>query len=364
MNPSQDKNFVNCVHSRSEDTTHDEPHEPAIDNPEPNHVAKLLLNQSVISKTVNVILNKIGCDIKVSPSAPTEISHGPQAFYPGFNDRVVLLSGSREALTLALDKIIEAIRSESAGGGPSEGSANEQGANSGNNNNHVQMDIRFVVPNSTVSLIIGKAGSRIKQLRDISGAKIQVSTRDNSARVECERIINISGFCEQLRVATGMVVQIIQEDPALQEFMFLTYPTRSDSGATQPSLGRHFQLDQTGVGHVQSPEGIFIISPTTGQPLPFNHLVLQYHTEIYLQINDNFVGCLVGRSGQHLGEIRSCSGAKISISQRDQLVPGTRDRLVTVSGPFRSVHVAHLMIIQRLAEIQEIVQRNEMGAIH
>lgn len=331
--------------------------------PEGNHLAKLILCQSIISKTINVIQNQIGCDMKASSSPPTDVPNGPQAFYPGSNDRLVLLSGSKQALTLALENIIDTISFENKGADAGQTDQTTSPAAQGGTNAHTQMDIRFIVPNSAVSLIIGKGGSRIKQLRELSGAKIQVSTRDNNSRTDSERIINISGFKEQVRVATGMVVSIIQEDPVLKDFMGLNYPTRSVEPSFQASPGRHHQ-DHTGVGHIHTPEGAFIVSPTTGQPLPFNHLVLQLHTEIYLQIPDDYVGCLVGRFGQHLTEIRSCSGAKISISQRDQLVPGTRDRLVTVSGPFRSVHVAHLLIMQRLAEIQDAMQRNEMGPTH
>jgi len=75
--------------------------------------------------------------------------------------------------------------------------------------------------------------------------------------------------------------------------------------------------------------------------------------EIYLQVPDKRVAAIVGKYGQHLAEIRNTSGAKVAISQKGELVPNTNDRLVTVSGTVQSIHMAHILILQRLQESQE-----------
>eukprot|EP01054_Gregarina_sp_Poly1_P009945 Gregarina_sp_Poly_1__9944@NODE_656_length_6918_cov_257_889943_g498_i0_p4_GENE_NODE_656_length_6918_cov_257_889943_g498_i0NODE_656_length_6918_cov_257_889943_g498_i0_p4_ORF_typecomplete_len380_score47_25KH_1/PF00013_29/1_9e12KH_1/PF00013_29/2_3e15KH_1/PF00013_29/2_5e10KH_2/PF07650_17/9_2KH_2/PF07650_17/0_00013KH_2/PF07650_17/93KH_4/PF13083_6/0_08KH_4/PF13083_6/3_1KH_4/PF13083_6/10KH_5/PF13184_6/5_1KH_5/PF13184_6/0_049KH_5/PF13184_6/19SLS/PF14611_6/4_5e02SLS/PF14611_6/0_17SLS/PF14611_6/12MOEP19/PF len=325
--------------------------------------AKLLISNlvtgSLIGKnggTINAIRTQTGCNVRVSSS-------GPQGFFPGTSDRVVILNGTKQALEQAIVFILSALKEapQHLSGEASRVSSAELSTGSGN------LELRFVVPNSTVSLIIGKGGSRINQLRESTGAKIQISSREPSGRMEAERIINVSGDFEHVRNSALMIAAIIQEDPTLRDFMHFTYPSRPAEGGIHTSPPRGATSPYTAYGLGSSPEaasGGYLVSPATGHlaavpGVVAPNTVLDLYSEIYLQIPDDFVGSLVGRNGQHLGDIRTTSGARVSISQRGELVPGTRDRLVTVTGPIRSVHTAHILIMQRLAELQEALHRNE-----
>lgn len=326
--------------------------------------AKLLISNlvtgSLIGKnggTINAIRTQTGCNVRVSSS-------GPQGFFPGTSDRVVILNGTKQALEQAIVFILSALKEapQHLSSEPNRVAGADMTPGSGN------LELRFVVPNSTVSLIIGKGGSRINQLRESTGAKIQISSREPSGRMEAERIINVSGDFEHVRNSALMIAAIIQEDPTLRDFMHFTYPSRpAEGGGIHTSPPRGAASPYTAYGLGSSPDaasGGYLVSPATGHLAAVPGVVapstvLDLYSEIYLQIPDDFVGSLVGRNGQHLGDIRSSSGARVSISQRGELVPGTRDRLVTVTGPIRSVHTAHILIMQRLAELQEALHRNE-----
>eukprot|EP01057_Protomagalhaensia_wolfi_P002209 Protomagalhaensia_wolfi_Nauph_80__2208@NODE_242_length_3070_cov_67_096338_g182_i0_p2_GENE_NODE_242_length_3070_cov_67_096338_g182_i0NODE_242_length_3070_cov_67_096338_g182_i0_p2_ORF_typecomplete_len340_score45_70KH_1/PF00013_29/4_8e12KH_1/PF00013_29/2_7e15KH_1/PF00013_29/2_3e10KH_2/PF07650_17/7_5KH_2/PF07650_17/7_2e05KH_2/PF07650_17/45KH_5/PF13184_6/4_4KH_5/PF13184_6/0_044KH_5/PF13184_6/5_8KH_4/PF13083_6/0_069KH_4/PF13083_6/3_5KH_4/PF13083_6/12SLS/PF14611_6/3_9e02SLS/PF14611_6/0_085SLS/PF14611_6 len=307
--------------------------------------AKLLISNlvtgSLIGKnggTINAIRTQTGCNVRVSSS-------GPQGFFPGTSDRVVILNGSKQSLEQAIVFILSALKEAPQ---HLSGEAGRSELNSAATQN---LELRFVVPNSTVSLIIGKGGSRINQLRESTGAKIQISSREPSGRVEAERIINVSGDFEHVRNSALLIAAIIQEDPTLRDFMHFNYAQRPDLASPPRTAASPYFASPPDAGYLVSPAQ----QPHMGAPAS----VLDLHSEIYLQIPDDFVGSLVGRNGQHLTDIRATSGARVSISQRGELVPGTRDRLVTVIGQIRSVHTAHIMIMQRLAELQEALHRNE-----
>ena len=62
------------------------------------------------------------------------------------------------------------------------------------------------------------------------------------------------------------------------------------------------------------------------------------------------VGAILGKRGQTLIDLESQSGTKIKISQRGQFIPGTNNRIVTISGPNDdSITLAKSLIRQQLA---------------
>eukprot|EP01055_Gregarina_sp_Pseudo9_P005332 Gregarina_sp_Pseudo_9__5331@NODE_62_length_4681_cov_83_747092_g57_i0_p2_GENE_NODE_62_length_4681_cov_83_747092_g57_i0NODE_62_length_4681_cov_83_747092_g57_i0_p2_ORF_typecomplete_len343_score37_16KH_1/PF00013_29/1_6e12KH_1/PF00013_29/2e15KH_2/PF07650_17/7_6KH_2/PF07650_17/0_00016KH_5/PF13184_6/4_5KH_5/PF13184_6/0_042KH_4/PF13083_6/0_079KH_4/PF13083_6/3_6SLS/PF14611_6/3_9e02SLS/PF14611_6/0_33_NODE_62_length_4681_cov_83_747092_g57_i033424370 len=195
--------------------------------------AKLLISNlvtgSLIGKnggTINAIRTQTGCNVRVSSS-------GPQGFFPGTSDRVVILNGTKQALEQAIVFILSALKEAPQHlSGEASNRVGELPTGSGN------LELRFVVPNSTVSLIIGKGGSRINQLRESTGAKIQISSREPSGRMEAERIINVSGDFEHVRNSALMIAAIIQEDPTLRDFMHFTYPAVPQRAAASTRLRR------------------------------------------------------------------------------------------------------------------------------
>jgi len=72
---------------------------------------------------------------------------------------------------------------------------------------------------------------------------------------------------------------------------------------------------------------------------------------IQMSIPDSLIGAILGRGGSTLNELQSSTNASIRISQRGMYVPGTTNRLVTISGPTgESVATAQYLINQRLAK--------------
>lgn len=71
---------------------------------------------------------------------------------------------------------------------------------------------------------------------------------------------------------------------------------------------------------------------------------------VKISVSDTMVGAILGKRGQTLTELENQSGTKIKISQRGEFIPGTNNRVVTISGPSNeNIASAKSLIRQQLA---------------
>ncbi|CAG2170608.1 unnamed protein product [Oppiella nova] len=70
--------------------------------------------------------------------------------------------------------------------------------------------------------------------------------------------------------------------------------------------------------------------------------------KIEVEIGDNIVGAILGHGGKSLVEIQRLSGANIQISKKGIFVPGTRNRIVTITGSAHAVQTAQYLIEQQI----------------
>lgn len=55
------------------------------------------------------------------------------------------------------------------------------------------------------------------------------------------------------------------------------------------------------------------------------------------------MGAIIGKGGEVISQLKSVIGVKIRISDRDDFVPGTRNRKVTISGAADAVQIAQVL---------------------
>ena len=60
------------------------------------------------------------------------------------------------------------------------------------------------------------------------------------------------------------------------------------------------------------------------------------------------VGALIGKGGKNIQQIMASTGAVVSISGKDDLIPGTSDRTVKITGPAQNAHDAHMLVQDKL----------------
>lgn len=105
-------------------------------------------------------------------------------FYPGTTERVCLISGPIEGILKINDFFMENFSSSS---------------------------LKILVPNSTAGMIIGKGGSYIKQIKEESGAYVQISQKCADISLP-ERCVTIVGEIDNIRKACTMILTKIVED--------------------------------------------------------------------------------------------------------------------------------------------------------
>ncbi|KAF8821154.1 putative Rna-binding protein Nova-1 [Cardiosporidium cionae] len=302
---------------------------------------------SVIGKTghtLEALQAQSGSSIKVF----TNVVH-----FPGTHERIVVIAGTQEQMILALNLIIDKI--EEAATNHSKVTTPPQSG---------RITVRLLLPRSAAAAVIGKGGQKIRQLQESSQASLQISSREDAVS---ERVATIIGECPTVRVAAAGVAEIIQSDCTLKNYLLLDYgnsivppPVAALPGGALPG---HFGAGKinayastTPYAPPLSPFAIYGGNRTNGlqQPAASRSALhpekLQRNCEVFIHIPDEFVGSVIGKNGSFLGEIMSISGARVRISQKGELIPGTTDRECKISGSVRNVHSAHILLLQRLEQ--------------
>ena len=78
---------------------------------------------------------------------------------------------------------------------------------------------------------------------------------------------------------------------------------------------------------------------------------LQQRTEVTVSVPEARVGAIIGKGGEVISQLKSVVGVKIRISDREDFVPGTRNRKVTISGAGEAVQIAQLLIQQKINQV-------------
>jgi len=158
-------------------------------------------------ETIADIQKQTGTRIKMSKA---------NDFYPGTTERVGLLQGQPDSVLMVMDFITEKIMEKpDPTAKPAIDFDNKICAER-------EKQVKVIVPNSTAGMIIGKGGSFIKQLKDESGAFIQISQKSKETTLP-ERVVTIIGDPKNNRKAIEMIICKILEDPQSSSCLNISY---------------------------------------------------------------------------------------------------------------------------------------------
>lgn len=97
--------------------------------------------------------------------------------------------------------------------------------------------------------------------------------------------------------------------------------------------------------------GPLITSPGRKSPTPNDtNSNGEPQSKLEIEVGDNIVGAILGHGGKSLVEIQRISGANVQISKKGIFVPGTRNRIVTITGPSNAVTAAQYLIEQQIGD--------------
>lgn len=143
--------------------------------------------------------NDSGCRVHMSKN---------QEVYHGTNERICLVKGKIDASMKVMNVIIDKIKEKSDPNAPSD-NYDLKGVERGKM-------MKLLVPNTSAGMVIGKSGSNIKEIRDNTGANIQVYPKAGSAeaKTSTERVVTIGhDNREVLLDAVKRVLEKVAQDP-------------------------------------------------------------------------------------------------------------------------------------------------------
>jgi len=294
-------------------------------------------------------------------------------------ERVVAVTGTTDQVFMAYKLITAKVEESSHGGGGS-------------------LTIKLIVPASQCGNLIGKGGSKIKELRDDTGASIQVAKEmlPNST----DRSVTLSGSCENITHCIERIGYVMLESPP--KGAHIPYePNGNNSPFSQGNFGintgnfggnfnqGHFggrggfggqgllgsgggqgSLGGHGSGANSLPLGKLASSPLMGLLRGLGNLtgstgadalaalasahssgssVTSGTTTHEMTVPNDQVGAVIGKGGTKIAEIRHATGAMITISK---YIEGSEDankqeRTITIKGTAEQVALAQYLINNR-----------------
>ncbi|XP_040151717.1 poly(rC)-binding protein 3 isoform X3 [Anopheles arabiensis] len=291
-------------------------------------------------------------------------------------ERIVTVSGSRSAIYKAFTLITKKFEEWCS---QFQDNANTQGK--------PQIPIRLIVPASQCGSLIGKGGSKIKEIREITGCSIQVASEmlPNST----ERAVTLSGSAEAITQCIYHICCVMLESPPKGA----TIPYRPKPQVNGPVIvanGQAYTIQGNYAVPAQEVSGIAKnplaglaalglagaipsntggLNPTALAALAGSQLRTNNNRNVApvqsqsheMTVPNDLIGCIIGKGGTKIAEIRQISGAMIRISNCEERDSGNTDRTITITGNPDSVALAQYLINMSV-ELQKANLGDEAGA--
>ncbi|KAL1883110.1 hypothetical protein VTK73DRAFT_9477 [Phialemonium thermophilum] len=310
-------------------------------------------------------------------------------YQKGAVERILTVSGIVDAVAKAFGLIIRTLNNEPL-----------SEASSAHSKTY---PLRLLIPHVLIGSIIGKGGSRIKEIQEASGARLNAS--DSCLPLSTERSLVVMGVADAVHIATYYVGSTLLEQlnerfggPAasayatrsggptgavpggMQVIPYLPHPAggnygsrdnynrRQDSraqpipphpyanpyGHPQPvaptaTVPMHYGAGVAGAygpTHLPPHQAAHGAIPHAGpQGAPVHGAMAGAPLTQQIYIPNDMVGAIIGKGGQKINEIRTVSGSVIKINEPQD---NSNERLVTITGTEECNRMALYMLYSRL----------------
>lgn len=234
------------------------------------------------------------------------------------------------------------------------------------------MSIRLIVPHVRMGSVIGKGGAKIKEIQESSGARLNAS--EQMLPQSTERILTIHGVADSVHIAIYHIAKVFNDHT---DRLQSTIPYRplamyghpppdtyyggsrgrfqrglsplSPPGAGATAMGAHYGPPHNAYYAPSYPQPLVPVVmppyPSHASPRAGNPPVVGGSTSQQIFIPNAMVGCIIGKGGSKINEIRQMSGSHIKIQEP---MGDTNERLVTITGTPESNHMALYLLHTRL----------------
>ncbi|XP_036807863.1 poly(rC)-binding protein 3 isoform X16 [Oncorhynchus mykiss] len=212
--------------------------------------------------------------------------------------------------------------------------------------------LRLVVPASQCGSLIGKGGSKIKEMRESTGAQVQVA--GDMLPNSTERAVTISGAPEAIIQCVKQICVVMLESPPKGA----TIPYRPKPASTPIIFSGGQAYTIQGQYAIPHPD-LTKLHQLAMQQTPFNPLgqttpafpgldASNQASTHELTIPNDLIGCIIGRQGTKINEIRQMSGAQIKIANA---MEGSSERQITITGTPANISLAQYLINARFRDV-------------
>ncbi|XP_076860677.1 poly(rC)-binding protein 2 isoform X2 [Brachyhypopomus gauderio] len=283
-------------------------------------------------KEVGSIIGKKGESVKKmreESGARINISEG------NCPERIITLAGPTTAIFKAFSMIIDKLEEDISSSMTNSTATSKP-----------PVTLRIVVPASQCGSLIGKGGCKIKEIRESTGAQVQVA--GDMLPNSTERAITIAGTPQSI---IECVKQICVSPPKGVTIPYRPKPSGSPvifaGGQAYAVQGQHAipQPDLTKLHQLAMQQSPFQLTPSN-QGFTGGLDASAQTASHEMTIPNDLIGCIIGRQGAKINEIRQMSGAQIKIANP---VEGSSDRQVTITGSAASISLAEYLINARLS---------------
>ncbi|MCO5589822.1 hypothetical protein L7F22_043791 [Adiantum nelumboides] len=331
----------------------------------------LTLRSLVSTKEAGVIIGKGGANV-AELREKSGVKAGVSKVIQGVHDRVLSITGTIDAIALAFSLIAATILENPLTPGMPAVPASDGAAGSAT--------IRLLIAHSLMGTVIGRQGLKIKHIQDTSGVRM-VASKDMLPS-STERIVEVQGSVQGIQMAVGEIGRCLLEDWERGQGTILYNPALDTSGAgvlamtgeggllPQPQGGRRGLGGQgfngpftarrmQGMPHTNNntsraaavnPGGTFVPPTTEGGQIPAQ--VIEGDIRVQnISIPSDMVGCIIGKGGSKITEIRRLSGSRISIAKVPHDDSG--ERMFTIQGTAESNEKALFLLYNSLEQEKE-----------
>ncbi|NWS11908.1 PCBP3 protein, partial [Pachyramphus minor] len=243
--------------------------------------------------------------------------------------------------------------------------------------------LRLVVPASQCGSLIGKGGSKIKEIRESTGAQVQVA--GDMLPNSTERAVTISGTPDAIIQCVKQICVVMLESPPKGA----TIPYRPKPASTPVIFAGGQAYTIQGQYAIPHPDQLTKLHQLAMQQTPFTPLgqttpafpgcslcsvdccgkaaelpcaaFASFNNRVSpcicpgldasppastheLTIPNDLIGCIIGRQGTKINEIRQMSGAQIKIANATE---GSSERQITITGTPANISLAQYLINAR-----------------
>ncbi|KAI8091289.1 uncharacterized protein B0P05DRAFT_526879 [Gilbertella persicaria] len=285
--------------------------------------APLILRALVSTKEAGVIIGKGGKNVAELRQV-TGVKAGVSKVVQGVHDRVLTVSGTLEGVAKAYSLIARTMIENSV-------QAHEDHQEQTDTDTAIAT-IRLLISHNLMGTVIGRQGVKIKHIQDLSGVRMTASK--TLLPQSTERVVEVRGNVHSIQQAMTEIGTCLIEDKDRAYGTILYNPTKAVVANTNnfmpPRHHHHHHHHQQQQHHSDNTENVRIQ---------------------HISIPSDMVGCIIGKGGQKISEIRKLSGSHISIAK----VPhdNSGERMFTIQGTMESNEKALYLLYGQLEAEKE-----------